>query len=296
VHSLPVANPRYRSLTPIDLGGRNVRAKVGRSVLAAAIACALVGTATIAYLWKGKPMGPAPDVAAQTVTTAELGSAAHTRLFFGHMSVGWNVISGLEELYSANGVAPPSVVQVSPEGDVKPVPDDGALVHVEIGLNGDPQGKLANFDSMMRTGLGEQVDVAVLKFCYVDVTKDTDTDALFAEYQRTMDALERDYPNVRFLRTTLPLTVAPSGIKGHLKALLRGDDNPARERYNALVRLTYRADQIFDVAAVESTAPDGTRLSSLYPGYSSDGGHLNAAGSSLVAAELVRLVAPSAGK
>jgi lysophospholipase L1-like esterase len=144
---------------------------------------------------------------------------------------------------------------------------------------------------LLRSGLADQVDVAVLKFCYVDFTTSTDVDQLFREYRKTLDALERDFPRVTFLHSTAPLMVHPSGWKGNLKAMLGRDDNVTRERYSALVREAYGAAHLFDIAAIEGTAPDGTRQAALYAAYTTDGGHLNEGGSAVVAAGLLRLVA-----
>ena len=55
---------------------------------------------------------------------------------------------------------------------------------------------------------------------------------------------------MRFVHTTVPLTAAPSGIKQHLKVLVRGDDNEARERYNDLVRGAYADDDLFDLSLI----------------------------------------------
>jgi len=41
-------------------------------------------------------------------------------------------------------------------------------------------------------------------------------------------------------------------------------DNVARERFNALIRGEYAGHHLFDIAAIESTKPDGTRVSGSY--------------------------------
>ena len=64
----------------------------------------------------------------------------------------------------------------------------------------------------------------------------------------------------------------------------------ARERFNALVRGRYGADERFDVAAAESTEPDGQVLASLYPAYSSDGSHLNDTGSAVAAVSFLTAI------
>ncbi len=265
----------------------------GLEALAAVLCLGVVALAGAVLLFeREEEYVPAPNTAASGITGEQLSRSAGARLYFGHMSVGFNILDGVAALYSEKGVAAPALLGVDLGDAVQALPEGGVVLHSEIGVNGDPLGKLANFDAALRSGLAGDVDVAVLKFCYVDVRATTDVEALFAAYSATMEALERDYPEVTFLYTTVPLTVPEPGLKGAVKAVLGRTDNPARERYNALVRAKYSATgRLFDIAATEATAPDGTRSAALYPGYASDGAHLNASGSALVAAELLRLVA-----
>ncbi|WP_374454031.1 hypothetical protein [Nocardioides sp.] len=260
-----------------------------RRVLLGAAVVAALGAVVLVRFWGPREPEPSPDTAAETVSESELTAAAGERVFLGHMSIGWNLLDGMQRLYADKGVPEPEVVQVE-AGDSPPdlAAGQGVVVHAEIGTNGDPLGKIANFDATMRAGMAEAVDVALVKLCYTDVTAKTDVDAVFAAYRDTMDALERDFPQVRFLHTTVPLTAAPSGIKQHLKVVVRGDDNAARERYNALVREAYGGDDLFDIAAAEGTAADGTRTASLATGWADgDRQHLNHAGSAMLAARFL---------
>lgn len=257
-------------------------------------AVGIVGAVSAYFLWDPKrSYEPAPNTAATSIPEGVLADVAASTVYFGHMSVGENVISGISEVYAENGVAQPDIIQISVGGPLPEQPSGGAFLHSLIGENGDPLGKLANFDSMLRSGLADRVNVAVLKFCYVDIRYDTDVDKLFAQYQQTMAGLERDYPNVRFLHSTVPLTVGPEGVKDHLKVALGRDDNAARMRYNELIRSTYPADRVFDLAAAEATTPSGQTIDSLYPGYSSDGAHLNSSGATMAAAVLLEQIAQS---
>ena len=53
-----------------------------------------------------------------------------------------------------------------------PAGQDGGFVrHAFIGENGKPLLKIQDFDARMRSGIGEQVDVAMMKLCYVDITR-----------------------------------------------------------------------------------------------------------------------------
>jgi hypothetical protein len=210
---------------------------------------------------------------ASAITTGDLTKVARARVFFGHQSVGVNVLDGVRGLYASQGVSAPPIVQGAP-GNI----DGGFITHQFIGSNGDPAGKIAAFDSAIRGGVGNQVDVALMKFCYVDISGNTDVNALFATYRNTMSALQRDFPGVTFLHTTVPLTTDNAA------------DNANRERLSAMIRSTY-AGRLFDLAATESTKPDGTKVSGLYQGYASDPGHLNPTGSAAAASAFLEAIA-----
>ncbi len=228
---------------------------------------------------------------ASAIATADLTAVAHTRVFFGHQSVGMNVLGAVPGVYADNGVSAPLIEQ----GRTEPGPNGGFIAHQFIGENGKPLLKLEDFDRTMRGGMGRQVDVALMKFCYVDMTTSTDVDALFARYRDTMGALERDFPNATFIHVTMPLTTEPGAQA----------ENVARERLNALIRGEYAGRHLFDLAAIESTKPDGTRVSgrydnqgyfALYDGYASDMGHLNAVGSKIAAAAFLEAIAQASRK
>lgn len=279
-----------------------VRRRRSRALTAAGAALAL---AVVGLLW-WRATGPAEGDIKETVMPSrdELRTVAHTRVLFGHNSVGMNIIDGLGEVYERAGLAPPHVV--STDGN-EPLPHGGVLGHAYVGTNGDPLGKLAAFEKLMDGPAGEDVGVALVKLCYVDVVAGTDAEEVFDAYARTMADLEERHPDVVFLYTTVPLTAdPPRTVKELVKRLLgRGDtgpaDNPVRERYNDLVRKRYAGTgRLFDIAALESTAAgspqrrttrSGATYHVLHRAFTSDGGHLNRLGSQAAAAELVRDIA-----
>jgi hypothetical protein len=194
-------------------------------------------------------------------------------------------------VYADHGVSAPPIEL----GGTQPGPDGGFIAHQYIGVNGKPLVKLEDFDRTMRGGMGRQVDVALMN---VDVDSSMDVDALFARYRDTMGALERDFPNVTFIHVTVPLKTEAT----------RAADNVARGRMSALLRGWYAGHQLFDIAAIESTKPDGTRVSgsydnqgyfALYDGYTSDDGsavHLNALGSKIAATAFLDAIAQASRK
>jgi len=260
-------------------------AKARSRVLAAVAALALLGGAGVVWTSTSEEQFvAAPNTAAAGVTEQELATAGGVDLFFGHQSVGQNVLDGISSVYTAKGVAAPTITEIR-AGETA----NGGFVHTAIGENGDPVGKFAAFDSMLRGGQAAHTDVALMKLCYVDIRWNTDVDRVFAQYQSTLGALQRDYPEVTFLHVTTPLTTSGS-VKDRIRAVIGRNDNEARARYNQLLRQTY-GDQVFDLAALESTAPDDSQGSALYDGYSLDGAHLNETGSAVVAVGLLRMLA-----
>ena len=278
------------------------------AAVVAVVALVLAVTVVVGDRWgKDKSISTQSNVAS-AITTANLTAVARTRVFFGYQSVGMNVLDAVPAVYADRGVSAPPIEQ----GRAEAGPDGGFLAYKSIDEGVIDAGKtaLADFDRAMRGGMGRQVDVALMNLCWGDVFSDTDVDALFARYRDTMAALERDFPNVTFIHVTVPLTTEQgrfSKLKTRLKTLLGGGSdlfgqasNVARERMNALIRREYAGRHLFDLAAIESTRPDGTRVSgrydnqeyfALYDGYASDAGHLNAVGSKIAATAFLEAIA-----
>jgi hypothetical protein len=284
-----------------------------RRHVAAVVAVMVLVTSLALVMAEGPSKAKAMSIqgnVASAITTADLTAVARTRVFFGHFSVGMNVLDAVPGVYADHGVSAPPIER----GGTQPGPNGGFIAHQFIGTEADGKPPLEDFDRTMRGGMGRQVDVALMKFCWGDVLSKTDVDALFARYRDTMAALERDFPNVTFIHVTEPLTTEPglfTELKIGLKTLLgRGDwrgqpANVARERMNALIRREYTGRHLFDLAAIESTKPDGTRVSgrydnqeyfALYDGYASDFAHLNAVGSKIAATAFLEAIAQASRK
>lgn len=278
-----------------------VQPAVKRMFAAALIVVILVavGIAT------GRAMMSTDQLRAVAPTTAELQLAANTRVFFGHQSVGANVLSGLDALT----IGEASGFRVI-ETRRAPAGTGGTIAHAHLGSNGDPQSKIDDFRTVMDAGMADAVDVALLKFCYVDVTAGTDVDGLMSAYTQAMTDLQRRHPNVTVLYATVPLTTARD-LKATVKSWFGRDqgmgpeDNAARERFNAALRERF-ADSglLFDIAAVEAGRdPGGDGRTSqrngvpvLHDSFAADPGHLNQVGAQAAAAELVRTVAGAQGR
>ncbi len=230
------------------------------------------------------------------------------RVAFGHQSVGRNILEGIEELLKDR---PENGWIHIREATLPDIPQGPALIHFRIGRNGDPQSKIAAWIHAMNTGMGAQVDVALFKFCYEDVSPATDPEALFADYSRAIQELRGKFPATAFVPVTIPLTTIQGGPKALIKRLIGSPlsgyrENVGRERFNALVRERYDRDGvIFDLAGVESTRPNGGTstfdveghpVRSLATEYSADGGHLNASGRRQAAIALLRTLSQIAAQ
>jgi len=224
------------------------------------------------------------------------------RVFFGHQSVGSNIMAGVSDVVRDDPRLALRVLELAP-GEM---PAGGFFAHAKVGQNGQPAGKTDDFADRMDKGLAAKVDIAFHKYCYIDVNDKTDANALFAHYKATMGRLRSAHPAVRFVHVTVPLTHVQSGPKALVKKVIRRApggyaDNVRREQFNDLMRREYKGrEPLFDLAAVESTRPEGGQElftfkgssgRALFPPYGSDGRHLNEMGRRRVAEELVVFLA-----
>jgi hypothetical protein len=223
------------------------------------------------------------------------------RIYFGHQSVGFNILDGVKEIMHENPEIILKIVETRQATDLS----SGVLGHSTVGKNMDPKSKCDDFAELVST-IGKNVDIAIFKFCYVDFTDKTDVDKVFDYYQQTVNEMKRKYPKTTFIHVTAPLTTVQAGIKARIKEIIGKpvggyNDNIKREQFNEKLRKVYEGKgPVFDLAAIESTYPDGTRAffktasgtyPFLVPEYTVDGGHLNAKGRKIVAEQLLIVLA-----
>lgn len=260
-----------------------------------AVAAVALGT----VLWA--PLADTEPFETPRATGEDLQEVADTRVFFGHQSVGYNILDALPSVFDREAVPAPPVVES------REAPEGPEIVHTRIGRNGDPLGKIAEFDQIMRGGMADAVDVAVLKLCYVDLRKGQgDVEEVFRAYRDTFSALARDYPDTAFVAATAPLTTERGPLGKVRAALGRGDrlgpeHNAVRERFNALMRAEYdEPGTLFDIASIQSTDANGDRIAyerdgdtyfAMDKAYAKDPGHLNSQGGAVAASALVAVLA-----
>lgn len=242
------------------------------------------------------------DTATVTVTAAapslasNLATLSGRAIYFGHQSVGGNLMDGVRALLATNSGSEPAVISSSSAADMQA----GRWAESLNGSNQNPEGKISAFQTTLITnGVGAKVDIAFMKFCWVDFDDSWywqpspsgaggTVAGLFAKYQAMIAAVRAAHPGLKLVHFTTPLFADDVA------------ENARRESYNSLVRSTYGGvEPVFDLALLESTDPSGNRVIGthgprLYSGYTTDGGHLNAdlpQGRDRFAAALVALLA-----
>lgn len=245
-----------------------------------------------------KPVEPYTMTDALKQDLAQLQSA---RIFFGHQSVGGNIIDGLQDLAKDSGTA---LTVLDLNSDITTLPS-AFLLHTPVGKNSEPKTKCDDFKRIIDQDLAGRINIALLKFCYIDIDENTDVDKMFEYYRYIIDDLKLRHPDITFIHVTAALRHAESGLGIWVREMLGKPnraklDNLKRHAFNEKLRSVYAGEPMFDLAASESTYPDGSRESFDYQGqtgygligaYTDDGGHLNALGRKHVAADFAHSVA-----
>jgi len=225
------------------------------------------------------------------------------KIYFGHQSVGNNIIAGFKDLMQKHPELKLNIVETADDSDFKA----GLFAHSRVGENLDTKIKITDFVNFIDSGIGKKADAAALKFCYLDMVVDTDVGEVFSNYDRSMERLKKKYPDMTVVHFTEPLTVSKTSWKTWIKKLIGKTDlweyadNIKRNEYNNLLIEKYGGKEpILDIAKIESTRPDGTRQAfslngktyySMVPEYTTDGGHLNETGRQKVAEQFLILLA-----
>jgi len=219
------------------------------------------------------------------------------RVVFGHQSVGNNILSGVEQLAARDGIKLAIHKQ-------RTAPTANGISHFGIGENGNPKSKIQDFAAAIDAGAAQGADVAMMKLCYADFNADTDAKQMAKDYIDSLESLAQKHPATRFVAVTAPLMAVQTGPKAWIKRLIGKQpngtvDNVRRGEFNTLLRERYLADgRLFDLAKFETEATgkpcmaqvDGKDVEALCPEITSDGGHLNEHGQTLVGAAFVNFV------
>jgi hypothetical protein len=234
----------------------------------------------------------------ESVPAAVWQNLSTKKIYFGHQSVGENIMDGVAKIMKSSGSIQLNIVKTDdPRAFARPV-----FAHSYVGKNGDTNSKIAAFRDAMQKGIGNRADIAFFKFCFWDIRSRTDVKAVFDAYKTALSELKRKYPKTTFVHFTVPLMEYPNRIKDKiLRAFNMKNEadlaNIKRNELNELLVKEYAGrEPVFDIAKIESTLPGGGRTFFSKDGnvyyylaaeYTNDGGHLNEAGRRRAASRLL---------
>ena len=221
----------------------------------------------------------------------ELRAIAATKVWFGHHSVGQDMLDGVRALAREAGV-------------------EVAIGEGPVGENGKPLEKIADFE---REAIASGADVVAMKLCYADFTPTTDVRAVLDAYEAAVQRVRAARPGIRVVHITPPLTVRPTDVKSRVQRLLGqpvwGDaSNLRRLELAEGMAARFPDEPLVDLGLLQSTRSDGSRevhlvegpsvpggrarlVPMLWEGWARDEGHLNDDGKRMAGRAFVRVLA-----
>lgn len=270
-----------------------IRANIIKSLI---VACMLI----ILSCSGGNMAGISGQEILAGISDDALDSLSKKNIYFGHHSVGNNIIQGIKDLMAEDKRLKLNIIQPNQiENNMK-----GLFIHSKVGENTKPKTKIdAFYHTMEDGGVTNSVNYSFFKFCYVDIGSDTNVNKLLAQYKETMGELQKKYTDVQFIHFTVPLKSVHVPLKAKIKNFIKrrkgsqdSVNNVKRNEYNDLLRAELQSDMIFDIAEYQSTfgkgkrityEMDGKRYYAMAKEYTYDGGHLNEFGRKNIAAKLI---------
>lgn len=221
-------------------------------------------------------------------------------IYFGHQSVGRDLMAGINRL-NTEGAIGLSLIQT----DDPTILTGPAFVHFRAGSNRDYASKNAALLRLLKTRSSADEAVVLLKYCYADLTHDHNPYDIFAAYCEMVETIQAEHPDVTVVHTTMPLTTVESAFRARTSYLMgrptQRSASIARHSYNQLLRAEFVGKQpVFDLARIEATRPDGTFSTFMWRGSAIDtlaaentydGGHLSPSCQLVAAEALLNLLA-----
>jgi hypothetical protein len=216
-----------------------------------------------------------------SLSPAQLHAARQLVTLFAHKSIGNNILEGLADLQAQDPTR--YTIPVTYSSGTQP-----GINHTMPGSNGQPLTKTSAFSTLVQSGH----DPAFMKFCTGDVPcvqGDTPIGTMWTEYRDTMETLIQSHPDTTLVWWTIPI-IANDHSRAHC--------NQEMAWFNDQVRahVAVNGGVLFDIADIESHDPDGNPVTwngieAGWPGWTSDGAHLNEAGRQRVAGAIWYLLA-----
>jgi hypothetical protein len=226
---------------------------------------------------------------------------AEQKVYFGHQSVGYNIIDGVQLWEDESGIE----LSKAFSRDFSSVPET-SFVHFKVGTNGDPRAKIDDFVTLVDQIPEQENAIAFFKFCYADFHESTDVDDLFVYFSEKMLYLKDKHTNIHFLVSTVPAMAVQKGWRASAKKVLGRApygylQNIKLFEFNRKILAEFDGIlPVFDLAGIEVTRPDGAMETYRHKGsdypcmpdyYASDYGHLNDFGARTVSYNLLAFLA-----
>jgi len=230
-----------------------------------------------------------------------LSQVADQKVYFGHQSVGYNIIDGVQLWEEETGVE----LSKAFSRDFTSV-SETSFIHFKVGANREPRAKIDDFVALVEQIPEEESAIAFFKFCYADFHEGTNVDDLFAYYNEKMLYLKDKHTNINFLVSTVPAMAVQKGWRAAAKKVLGRApygylQNIKLFEFNEKILTEFDGIlPVFDLGGIEVTRPDGSRETYRHKGsdypcmpdyYASDYGHLNDFGARTVSYNLLAFLA-----
>ncbi|MET0532697.1 MAG: hypothetical protein ABW171_00595 [Steroidobacter sp.] len=233
------------------------------------------------------------------------------KTFFAHQSVGADILAGVDELVRRGSYVAQVLDLAQLRGGLESHSTDvlrkggHIIVHERMGINREPLTKITAFRDLLTAKHRPEIDLALLKFCYVDIATQAEAEQLWRHYETAIEQLSTVLPSIRLVHCTVPLRSLPEGpyawlrrALGHRHPTIVG--NRARDWFNRQLREHFGAGrELFDLAALQSQRADGkvcelndngARVPSLAREWTYDGGHFNERGRTMAAAAFLEFL------
>jgi hypothetical protein len=232
------------------------------------------------------------------VPAAKWEKLSSKKIYFGHQSVGFNILDGIKDIMKGN----PQIKLAIIESTDFETHNSGALFHSRVGRNRDPKSKMVDFEKILTSDKSDRIDMAFLKLCYVDIAGNSNPEEIIVDYKDTINNIRKKNMKTKIIHFTSPLTTIQSGIKAFIKKIIGKPlhgvlGNQNRFKYNQLLLSAFsETEPVFDLSEFESTRPDGSKAAFNHDGqdyftlaqdYTNDGKHLNEYGRKIIAEKLL---------
>ncbi|MCU0822232.1 MAG: hypothetical protein MUC95_07150 [Spirochaetes bacterium] len=276
--------------------------KIIKNIIPLTIIIAIVSTTNIINIsCSGNEMNNDKSNKLKNIKSEKLERLSSKKIFFGHQSIGFEIIDGIEIIQRINPDLKFKIIESNNPADFSKY----NFLHSRVGMNCNPKSKIDAFTRYINNGIGNTADFAFFKLCFVDVDDNTDIADVFNYYKNSMEKLKIKYPKTKFIHFTMPLVSEKlpflTGIKNIIKHFMNryivsSKLNNKRNQYNELLRNEYKnTGELFDLAMYESVkeenihgqTPRTDGNEAMCYEYTYDGGHLNEKGRVMIAQQLL---------